>query len=268
GNYNTAVGMESMGFNIDGRNNTAVGKQSLPNNTDGDNNTSIGSNSLNDNISGYDNTAIGCNSMYYNINGYQNTAVGSSAFFSWHSPQNDTAYYNSTAIGYYSEIFDNNQVKLGNFHVQTIGGYANWTNEWLDAFKTDIQDDVKGLGFIMKLHPVTYNLDLAGYAKSKNIPDSLRMYEDEKERSIIRQTGFLAQDVDQAANELGFDFSGIVKHKNKSGNYGLRYSEFVVPLVKAVQEQQQEINTYKQDITSLEAVVLDLMTRLEKLENK
>ena len=49
-------------------------------------------------------------------------------------------------------------------------------------------------------------------------------------------TGFVAQDVEKAARELNYDFSGVDAAKNDKDLYGLRYSEFVVPLVKAVQE--------------------------------
>ncbi len=48
------------------------------------------------------------------------------------------------------------------------------------------------------------------------------------------------------ANELGYDFSGVDAPRNEDDHYGLRYAEFVVPLVKAVQEQQEMIESQKQ----------------------
>jgi cell division protein FtsB len=45
-------------------------------------------------------------------------------------------------------------------------------------------------------------------------------------------------------------------------------AEFVVPLVKAVQEQQEEIKANKKDIAILIATVNELKTRLEKLKRK
>jgi hypothetical protein len=67
-----------------------------------------------------------------------------------------------------------------------------------------------------------------------------------------RQSGFIAQEVEKAANEMGFVFSGIDKPQNENGLYGLRYAEFVVPLVKAVQELSKQNE--------------ELLTRIEKLE--
>ena len=60
-----------------------------------------------------------------------------------------------------------------------------------------------------------------------------------KEKIIY--SGFIAQEVEKAAREAGYDFSGVDKPKNEKDLYGLRYADFVVPLVKAIQEQQQTI---------------------------
>ena len=77
----------------------------------------------------------------------------------------------------------------------------------------------------------------------------------------VRFTGFIAQEVEAAAKKTGFDFSGVDKPTNENGNYALRYAEFVVPLVKAVQEQQAIIDAQNKKID-------DLVKRLEKLEQK
>jgi hypothetical protein len=54
----------------------------------------------------------------------------------------------------------------------------------------------------------------------------------------VRQTGFIAQEVEAAAQEAGYSFSGISKVTSGKELYSLSYESFVVPLVKAVQEQQ------------------------------
>ena len=77
----------------------------------------------------------------------------------------------------------------------------------------------------------------------------------------VRFTGFIAQDVEKAANAIGYDFSGVDKAKNENDFYGLRYSEFVVPMVKAIQEQQGQIEALKKQNE-------ELMRRLSALENK
>ena len=72
-------------------------------------------------------------------------------------------------------------------------------------------------------------------------------------------TGFIAQEVQKAAKDIGYDFSGVDAPKNENDLYGLRYAEFVVPLVKAVQELSAK-NDAK------DAEINDLRTRLAKLE--
>ena len=75
-------------------------------------------------------------------------------------------------------------------------------------------------------------------------------------------SGFIAQEVENAAKATGYDFSGIDKPKNENDIYGLRYAEFVVPLVKAVQEQQQMILELKKQNADL----LNRILLLEKLK--
>ena len=47
--------------------------------------------------------------------------------------------------------------------------------------------------------------------------------------------------MESAARSLGYDFSGVDTPANADGYYNLRYADFVVPLVKAIQEQQEII---------------------------
>jgi predicted RNase H-like nuclease (RuvC/YqgF family) len=81
-------------------------------------------------------------------------------------------------------------------------------------------------------------------------------------------TGFLAQDVAKAAHELNYEFSGVDIPDNDKDLYTLRYSEFVVPLVKAVQEQQDEIRALKSENNQLKHQLAAFEKRLQKLEKK
>jgi hypothetical protein len=90
-------------------------------------------------------------------------------------------------------------------------------------------------------------------------PDLAKYYEEVKQNDQIRYTGFIAQEVEAAANKIGFNFSGVDKPKNDKDQYALRYAEFVVPLVKAVQEQQAIIESQNKKID-------DLLKRIETLE--
>ena len=88
-------------------------------------------------------------------------------------------------------------------------------------------------------------------------------------------TGFLAQEVETAAESINYDFSGVVAPKNGQGLYSLRYAEFVVPLVKSVQEQQEiiekqttTINNQNTEIELLKKIAKNLEERLKLVEEQ
>jgi hypothetical protein len=276
---NTATGIHSLYYNTTGYRNTATGFVSLYENTTGYENTATGSYSLYYNTTGFQNTATGSYSLYSNTTGYYNTANGYGALYSnttgiWNTAVGRNAYYlgnynNSTAIGDSASITANDQVRLGDNWVNSIGGFANWTNVSDKRFKKDIQANVPGLVFIKKLKPVTYHLDMNAIENLLKTPDSLRKKNNETfKKDKILQTGFIAQEVEAAAKEIGFDFSGVDAPKNENDFYGLRYAEFVVPLVKAVQELSKENEELKKELDAEKNRNKNIENRLKALEEK
>jgi hypothetical protein len=71
--------------------------------------------------------------------------------------------------------------------------------------------------------------------------------------TAIVQTGFLAQEVEQACKDLRFEFSGLHVPTSAVDNYGIAYGSFVPLLVKAVQEQQEVIEAQTGKMEKLEA---------------
>jgi hypothetical protein len=167
---------------------------------------------------------------------------------------------------------------MGNSATGQYWAYANWTNISDGRYKKNIKEDVPGLAFINKLRPVTYTLDATrldnflhkNQSKEKQMSVAAKSIMDKalKEKEKIIYTGFVAQDVEKAAKEIGYDFSGVDAPKNENDLYGLRYAEFVVPLVKAVQEQQQQIETQKSIIEELKSQNAEMLKRIEALEKK
>ena len=253
--YNTAIGYYAlMGsvypVNNTGQYNTAVGDQALTVNTSGERNTATGYMALNANTTGSRNTGIGTFALETNITGNYNTALGNSADV---GANNLT---NATALGYNATATASNMVRIGNSSVTSIGGYAGWTTLPCDRrFKKNVRENVPGIAFIIKLRPVTYQLDMEAIAAFRGTPDNLRMKEAEKAKENMFQTGFIAQEVESAASDLGFDFSGIDKPDNEKDLYGIRYAEFTVPLVKAIQEQQLLIELLQKQVEQLNMTV-------------
>ena len=260
---NTSSGKKSLFDNTEGYFNTAFGDNSLLNNTTGIENVAVGQSSLNNNTTGDGNVAVGRNALSIIVTGNYNTTIGYNAGSSG-SGGNST---NSTAIGYGSYLFGSNTVRIGNASITEIGGYTDWTKVSDGRFKTNVKENVEGLDFIMKLRPVTYNLDMDAIANFLNTPDDMRLPESERLKAAEIEIGFIAQEVEAAANELGFDFHGISKPKSKNSHYGLRYAEFVVPLVKAVQEQQDMIDKQQQLLDKQNITIEMLINKIEQIQN-
>ena len=241
---NSAFGAYALKRNIDGRHNTALGINALFANTVGDFNTAVGNHSLNNNNTGGRNVAVGWNALGTNTSGSYNTAIGLSAFIG------NVAYDNSTALGYGAQINASNQMRLGNALITEIAGQVNFSTYSDRRIKRNIQHDVKGLDFITRLKPVTYNLDIDEQNYLMGIEDDSD-YPDKYAIEDIRFSGFMAQQVNWAANRADYDFSGIKAPEHENDLYGLSYAEFVVPLVKAVQEQQKMIKKQQRQIDQL-----------------
>jgi hypothetical protein len=73
--------------------------------------------------------------------------------------------------------------------------------------------------------------------------------------TAIRQSGFIAQEVEKAAQEVGYNFNGVHKPENDDDNYSLAYGQFVVPLVKGMQEQQVMIEKQQMQIDALKKLI-------------
>ena len=159
-----------------------------------------------------------------------------------------------------------NKIRIGNAAVTVIEGQVPFTTPSDGRFKYKVKEDVKGLDFIMQLRPVTYQFDVKRFDEQQNhsgdnrsaIASNSIMQASYNEASTIRRTGFIAQEVEKAADVSGYDFSGIIKPKTTQDHYSLSYESFVVPLVKAVQEQQQIIEELKKQNADLQKRILAL----------
>ena len=238
-NYdNTVLGVSTLFSNVDGYGNTAIGYGALYSNTDGNDNTVIGNQSLASNITGSDNTALGFQA---------NVSTG--------------ALNNATAIGSGAIATASNMVRIGNSTVAVIEGQVPLTVVSDGRIKENIKESVPGLAFIAELRPVTYTLNIQKQEAitMQAMPDSIKAkhrISNDKNTSTnnIVRTGVIAQEVAAAAKKIGYDFDGVSIPQNETDLYGIRYAEFVVPLVKAVQEQQ--------------VIIEKLLKRIEALEKK
>lgn len=298
GRYNAAIGDEAMFTNSSGHHNTAIGCQSLYSitigyadvangyqamysNTEGQSNIAIGYQALDQNVTHDYSTAIGVHACS-NTDGGSNTCVGyasgdyynfaNSTFVGMNAYPAGDGYTNCMALGYNSRLGASNRAVIGNSSVNSIGGYANWTNFSDGRYKKNIRENVPGLEFILQLRPIAYTLDIALLDDDINTNIFLTLREGEplweespediasrEAKEKIVYTGFIAQEVEATAQSIGYDFSGVDVPQHANDHYGLRYAAFVVPLVRAVQEQQAIIERLQSEIETLREEVKQLM---------
>ncbi|HAO46278.1 MAG TPA: tail fiber domain-containing protein, partial [Ferruginibacter sp.] len=182
--------------------------------------------------------------------------------------------FNTTSIGIDATCTGSDMVRIGNIFVGSIGGYQNWTNISDGRFKENVKENVPGLSFIKQLRPVTYQLNREKINEMNGVTERRKQTAAEMgtmpafltgDKYSDITTGFIAQEVEAAAQKAGFNFSGVDKPKNDKDFYGLRYAEFVVPLVKGMQEQQaiiedqkKELQFQKQRIDELEKMMKEM----------
>jgi hypothetical protein len=256
---NVAVGSKAAFSTSTGTYNSAVGQTALYSNSTGSYNTSLGYQASYDNSTGTGNSSLGTFALYGITTGSYNSAIGDAAY-----PTSSGALTNYTGLGYnvgYGTSISNS-VELGNTSVTRIQGQVNLSLYSDARIKERVEADVPGLAFITRLRPVTYNLNIHKqnailYANKPNQKEWDGKYDIEK----MRMTGFIAQEVDSSAQAAGYDFSGVIKPSGPNDLYQVRYSDFVVPLVKAVQEQQNMIDELKKQNE-------ELKRRLDALEKK
>jgi hypothetical protein len=258
GEDNTAIGSDALFSNTTGYDNTATGEGALNLNTTGSGNTADGREALNSNTTGSDNTATGIGALLLNSTGGGNTAIGRGALYSntigtfntaigYGAEVNANNLTNATAIGNGARVNASNKIRIGNASVTVIEGQVAWSTPSDRRLKENIQvNNYLGLNFINKLQPVTYN-----YISDK---------------TKVRHDGFIAQDIEQIMKDLNMPFSGL--KKSSDGMYSLAYSDFVMPMVNAIKEQQSIISELIKKNDSYESQILKLSSKLEEIEKR
>jgi hypothetical protein len=145
--------------------------------------------------------------------------------------------------------------------------------------KTNITPSALGLDFINKLNPVSYTM-ITGSKVWEELPPTISVLEEEAKYDgdiLIKEAtykevpnpekpevieiipgkrthyGLIAQDVKTTLDEIGLttnDFAGYVAGDVETDtDLGLRYEEFISPIVKAIQELSEKVNRLEAHIS-------------------
>jgi hypothetical protein len=276
GGFNVAVGTGAMIANTSGTSNTAAGYGALQTNTTSSNSTALGYIALY-NSTGAGNTAVGYGSGLNTSTGINNTMLGYSAgadnttgnyntFVGHTAGTSVTTYTNSAGFGYSATPGGSNQIRIGNSNATVYCQSNVWSSD--GRFKINVNEGVKGLDFIKKLRPVTYQFDTRKLEEHmlSGTPDSvkteiLKSMDFEKSTAIVH-SGFIAQEVEQAAKAAGFSSSIVHTPDSDKDHYGIAYGEIVVPLVKAVQELSKTNDSLKAAINGQDSLLREMQQQL------
>ena len=142
-----------------------------------------------------------------------------------------------------------------------LGGTSN---KWDDIYATNdtiitsdrnekntIVDSDLGLSFIKELKPVSYKFNNKTRTHYGLIAQDVKETLDSISKSTENFAGYIEADVEVDENANKLNGEGAKWKKTGEKTYGLRYGEFIAPLIKAVQEQQTLIETLQAEVKAL-----------------
>jgi hypothetical protein len=253
GSNNTAVGFKAGCSMTSGGSNTLVGAYAGLAVTTGGSNSAVGFCALRSVTTGNWNTAIGAFALCATTGGC-NTAIGFAAGCNVTSGQCNTMIganagnsvttaTNTISVSRGGSTSNtNNHTLWGNSGITYNFIQCAWSNVSDCRDKTCIQDlDQKlGLSFLRKITAVSFNWD--NREQYVNRCGFEYGQKDGTLASIKKSYGFEAQQVKQSLEELGVEFQAL-GHDAEKDAYRITYDELIAPLIKAVQETAQRLET-------------------------
>jgi len=242
---NYGCGYNALANVTAGTDNCAMGLAALATGTNVDDCTAIGMQSLYS-ATGDGNTAMGYSTLDGVGSGTYNTGLGAFA-----GPTVGTLSYTS-AIGYNAVPTATGRIVFGTTLSNNLtGGYGAWQNVSDARFKREVRADAPGLELITALRPVTYRLDAPAIERFIGAEARLERNATTEELALHRagwesvaqdrHSGLLAQEAAFVLDSLGRSQDIVHVPTEAHDHYTVGYASLVVPLVRAVQQQQERI---------------------------
>ena len=171
-----------------------------------------------------------------------NWPINADASYSVHAPNYATTGIGA-GFGTYNNFVCNASVSLGSSSNKWVDVWAqNGAIQTSDANeKNTIQNSDLGLNFIQSLTPRSFKFN---YGSNSFTEDDELIHNP----GVRTHYGLIAQEVETALN--GKDFAGLIIDAD-TGGYGLRYDEFISPLIKAVQELSAKVDSLTSELNAL-----------------
>ena len=186
---------------------------------------------------------MGYQSARFLITGNNNVAIG------YRSLDNVTTGNNNIGIGFSSVVPDptaDNQIRIGGTAITYAGVQVAWTITSDKRWKNTIEDSDLGLNFINKLRPVSY---------LRNNDETSKL-----------EYGFIAQELKETLKNSSSKTNGIIT-EDTEGMLSVRYNDLMAPMVKAIQEQDEEIQLLKSENEDLKAKYKAIENEIKEIKN-
>ena len=188
------------------------------------------------------------------------------------------ATFTANILPYADDTFDLGKASSGRWRDIFTNGAVTTTSD--RTKKTNITPSALGLDFINKLTPVSYTM-ITGSKVWEELPPTVTILEEEAEYDgeyIVKPAkykeipnpqvpevieilpgkrthyGLIAQDVKDVLDEMGIstnDFAGyMAADPIEHTDLGLRYEEFLSPMIKAIQELSSKVDRLEAEISS------------------
>ena len=245
--FNTLLGFQTGFYNVTGTGNTYVG-HAVGQGASGQSNNS--------------NTGMGREALFQITTGSTNTALGYSAGISLTSGDNNLLLGadagRSGSPGGNLTTHSNNVV-LGDENISAFYAQVALTVSSDERDKTDFVDLDLGLDFVKALEPVTYYWDKRSKYGDKDADDYDldNLTPDGTHKEDWMDVGFKAQAVQTLQNASGYTSAAnknlLVGSSDDGKQLGLKYEKFIPILVKAIQDQDEIIQSLTARIAALES---------------
>lgn len=241
---NIAIGQNAGQDITTGDKNVLIGKSAGIELITGTKNVAIGRSVLTDMTSGGNNVAIGDLALGKN-NVDDNVALGTQSLRFKQDTSDNTDLFNCSGLGAFAAVSASNQVQLGDSSTTTFAyGAVQDRSDARD--KADIEDSGLGLDFINKLRPVSFKWDMRDdYKEINDEGETVRIEKDGSKKRSRLHYGVIAQELKAVIDDVGIDFGGFQDHSKSEGGcdvLSVGYTEFIGPLIKAVQELSERIS--------------------------
>jgi hypothetical protein len=221
-------------------------------------------------VGSYAGRCIGSDSVALGFNAAESGQGSNSVIVGGFAGQLNTWGVNTTLVGFYTGRFlggaiDNTHVSwygyqhgtYGQNGENSIGRYQNnvcnciwvaWTNVSDTRDKTNMQPLANlGINFIRKLRPVEYVWDhRQKYVEKCGYEFGVK---DGTLKGDKINYGFIAQEVEFAANTEGETFDAIT-YNNFQDKYTLSYLELIAPLVKSIQQINDDLDLVEAELNN------------------